>query len=90
MDDLQQENRVLTLRLSLAHAFIKMLRQAYDALRYHGVDYQTLPTFKNADALDEADKLPLEQGRRHMLGWLERVQHDITAAVRRKQMRRVE
>lgn len=76
-------------RLRLAQAFIDMLLYAYDALLHHGVNYKTLPAYKDTALLDAAQKLPLEQGHDSFIVWMERIRNDITAAIKRKGFRKV-
>jgi hypothetical protein len=82
--DLQEENRVLHMRLSLAQRFVALLQRAFDALLYHGVNFRNLPEYQEDAPLDEANKLPLAQGRDKMMRWMDRVESSINAAIRRK------
>lgn len=86
---MNDETQTLSVRLSLALAFAQMMQKAYDALLYHGVNYRTLPEYQNATALDEAETLPLREGRRVLMGWMERMESAISAAIRRKNFRKV-
>lgn len=83
------EGKVQRIRLRLAQAFIDMLLVAYDALLHHGINYQSLPAYKDTTLLDEATTLPLEQAHDSFLTWMGRVKNDIKAAIRRKQFRKV-
>lgn len=82
------ENHVLGVRLSLAQAFVQFLLRAYDALLHHGVNYRSLPEYTaHEKALDDAAKMPVEEGRAHIIGWFGRMESAIAAAVRRTFMR---
>ncbi|MEW6121278.1 MAG: hypothetical protein AB1698_01595 [Pseudomonadota bacterium] len=83
------ETQTLSVRLSLALAFARMMEKAFDALLYHGVNYRSLPEYQNMTALDEANALPLKEGRRVVMGWLQRMESGIAAAIRRKSFRKV-
>ncbi|MCW2317115.1 hypothetical protein M2322_002669 [Rhodoblastus acidophilus] len=77
------------IRLSLAQAFIDMLLEAYDALLHHGVNYHTLPAYKDQELLDKAATLPINQAHDSFITWMGRVKNDIRAAVRRKGFHKV-
>lgn len=81
--------KVVKVRLRLAQAFIDMLQHAFDALLHHGVNYRTLPAYKDETLLEEARRLPLEQGHDSFIEWMRRVTKDINAAVRRKGLRQI-
>lgn len=71
----------------MANAATEMYRRAYDALLHHGINFMSLPEYKNDTLLDEADKLVIQEGRSKYLLWIERVCNGIDAAVRRKQFK---
>jgi hypothetical protein len=77
----------LTIRLSLAHAFAQMLLKAYDALQAHGIDYRKLPSYADEARLDAARTLPIHEGQVAFMDWMGRIERDIAAAIRRKQMK---
>lgn len=91
-DPLVQENRVLSVRVRLAQAFMGMWQVAYDALLNHGINYRTLPAYKEVTPLDAAleNGVTLEQGEANILKYIERVISDIRAAIRRKAFRRLD
>lgn len=68
----------------MAQALDHMRVKAFDALLYYGVNYQTLPEFRDRTLMDEAERLTILQGRQKYLLWLERLEHGIDAAIRRK------
>lgn len=88
-EDPEKELKVLRVRSILAQAFTQMGLKAYDALLNYGVNYRDLPEYKDTTLLDEGYKLPVERGTDKFLEWMRRVEHAITAAVRRKGFRRV-
>ncbi len=71
-------------RLSIAYAFIDLLRTAYDALLHHGVNYQNLPEYKADSPLNDLGKYPIEEVKVRSIGWIGKVKHAIEAQVRRK------
>jgi hypothetical protein len=87
---LVRENRILSVRLSLAAAWTKFLLYAYDTLLHHGVSYRAIPEWKDKGGLLPAalDKHgTLEEGRVKILTYIERLTNGLTAAVRRKYLR---
>lgn len=78
---------MLGIRLMMAHAYCKMYERGYDALLAFGINFRSLPEYKDSTLLDEADKLVITEGRNKYLLWIERVCNGIDAAVRRKQFR---
>lgn len=87
--ELREENRILSIRLSLAQAFAGVLQVAYDALLHYGINFRTLPEYTNDRALDEANAMPIQEGRTRIMDWLGRVERGIAAAIRRKQFKKV-
>ncbi len=86
----EAENRLLSVKLNIAHAFISMWLRAYDALLSHQVNVRDLPEYRDQKLLDEGlGKGDLEQGRNKVLEYIKRVESGIMAAIRRKSMRRV-
>ncbi len=68
-------------KLTMAYAFIKLLREGYAALLHHGVNYQTLPEYQNpVDFL----KVETPQEKTKAFAWLGKMISGIQAAVRRK------
>lgn len=90
MPDLLQENALLQFRLTMAQAFARMLLKAYDALLTWGVNFRTLPTYAEMeDVAEKVNQSSMERGRERFHAWIERLESDIHAAVRRKQFRKV-
>jgi hypothetical protein len=75
----------LRARVTVAHYFAHVLLQGYNALRSHGVDFMRLREWKENSILEEAWKLKPTAAQSHIMGYLERLSHAITAAVKRKQ-----
>ncbi|MER9178952.1 hypothetical protein [Mesorhizobium sp. M0767] len=82
--EVRKEVDSLGVRLTLAQAWVGFLNFAYDALLHNGVNYRSLKEYSNSTELDDAQKLPLSEARNKIVGWLERLQSAISAAVRRK------
>lgn len=87
-----QENAILHTRLNLAMAFQQLLHTAYDALLTHGVNYRSLPEYKDSTLLDEAlgNDTNIQTGQAKIMAYIERVRNGINAAVRRKGLRRLD
>lgn len=84
------ENKLLSTRLRLAHAFQSLVLQGYDALLHHGVNYRELPEHKDTTLLDKGlNHGDLHQGEAHVMEWIKRVGHGIVAKVRRKGIKEV-
>lgn len=76
------------IRLLLAQGWMDLLNRAYDALLYHGVRFRELKVYK--EEFPTADKPEhIHTVRDKWLQWFDRMDSDIMAAVRRKQMRQV-
>ena len=80
---------MLACRLIMAQAYVHLCEKAYDALLYHGINYRDTPEYKDQTLLDDARKVVIAQGRVKVMLWLERVEHGIEAAIRRKTFKRV-
>jgi hypothetical protein len=90
LEGLRSENRLLQVKVTLSEAALRLWMLGYDALLHHGVNMRTLKEFKDAEALDASDlKGNMEEGRNAIVGYLRRVEHAVTAAVRRKNMKQV-
>lgn len=81
-------------RLNLAHGWIQVLREGYDALLHWGVNFKSLkeygagyPTYNGTSGQDSVDKLPIGQAQEVYIHWFRRVTNAIRAAVRRKQFK---
>jgi hypothetical protein len=81
---LMEENRVLSIRLTLAQAWAAFLQFAYDTLLSFGINYRNMPTYQDTAALDEANDATPEEGHAGIMGWIGRIERDLVAAVRRK------
>jgi hypothetical protein len=86
------ENRILQTRLRLAQAFNGLMQAAFDALLTHGVNYRTLPEYKDDGLLDAAlgNGVTIERGEANIMSWIERATNGISAAIRRKRFRRLD
>ena len=85
--ELREDLRVMGIRITLAQAWLDLIHFAYDALLHYGVNYKDLPEYKNTDAVDAAQKMPISKGRDIILHWLSRAKSGINAAIRRKQLK---
>lgn len=90
-DPLVTENRILNIRIRLAQYFQTMLISAFDALLHHGVNYRELPEYKDSELLDQAlgNGVDVAKGEPMVVKWIERVHSGIKAAIRRKQIRKL-
>lgn len=86
------ENRILQTRLRLAQAFHGLMMAAYDALLNHGINFRTLPEYKDSELLDKAlgNGVTVDKGESRLMSWIERVGTGIKAAIRRKAFRRLD
>jgi hypothetical protein len=84
LGEVRKELHVMGVRITLAQAWIGFLHFAYDALLHHGVNYRTLKEYADSKELDDAQKMPVTEGRDKIVTWLGRLQSAINAAVRRK------
>lgn len=80
----------LSIRLSLASAWVSLWRKAYDALLHHGINVRSTKEFQNTELLDAAlEAKDIREGQVHVLEYLKRVESGLNAAVRRKAMFKV-
>lgn len=84
MTDDKTTTAELSGRLTMAKALAQLWSHAYDALLHHGVNFKSLPEWKDPEPLDAIGKLPFHRGAQEYVSWMGRVQNAITAAVRRK------
>lgn len=89
VEDLSQKLTISEVRLTIAQAWGELLDYAYDQLLYHGVNYKTLPEFKDSTVLEDAQDLPITTARSKIVTWVGTLSSAITAAVRRKGMKLV-
>ena len=86
-DPLVEENRVLSVRVSLGQSFLTMWMTAYDALLSHNINVRDLKEYKDTSLLDAGmAQGSLEDGRGSILEYIKRVESGIVAAIRRKTM----
>lgn len=88
IDYTKEDKQSLIIRLMDAMALVRLLLRAHHSLRSYGVDTLELDEFKDTTLLDEAHRSasPLRRQEKTQL-WIERVNHAITAAIRRKQFK---
>ena len=84
VDYVKASREDLVARLMNAQALSSFQFRAYDALQSHGVNYKDLAEWKDMEPLTMASKLRPHQGGPLVIQWLERLEHALTAAVRRK------
>lgn len=82
-------NRILSIRLRLSIAFHTMWIKAFDALLQHQVNVRSLPAYKDSTMLDRALDGDVAAGESSIMEYIKRVENEVTAAVRRKQFRKV-
>jgi hypothetical protein len=83
----KDDREILGTRLSMAQAYTQMLSNAFDALLHWGVNYMDLPSYLDQTLVTKAASLKVPEGRALYIQWIERLEHDIAAAVRRKQFK---
>lgn len=83
----KESNEDIRARVGTYMAFTQVLLKAYHALKNYGVDFQALPEWKDDKTLDEARKLKPIPGQQIVVSWITRLDHAISAAIRRKQLR---
>lgn len=75
----------LSVRLSLAGAWISVWRKAYDALLHHGINIRSTKEWKDTALLDAAlEAKDIREGQSSILEYLRRLESGLVAAVRRK------
>ena len=79
---LRKEVNAHGIRLTLAQLWIGLYSRAYDALLHYGVNFKDLREYEEYP--DDAEKLPIGQGRTEITHWIKKVENAIKAAVRRK------
>lgn len=82
MKDREEE---LSIRLSLAQAWVQLWRKAFDALLNYGVNMRATKEFKDTALLDAAlEAKDIREGQSAILEYLKRVESGLAAAIRRK------
>lgn len=87
-----QDNRVLSVSLSIAQAWVQFFIKAYDALLHHNINYRQLPEFKDPKGLMRGamnDAESMEKGQSKFLEYLENLGSAIDAAIRRAGFKKV-
>lgn len=89
--DLHAEVAGLKMRLTIAASLNAFANEAYDALRYTGVDYRDCRVWKEPSnpLTDKVSKMTERQAANLITKWLERMTHDLRAAVKRKAIKEV-
>lgn len=88
MDGNREEE--LSIRLSLAQAWVHLWRKAFDALLHHGVNVRDTPEYKDDRLIDEAMASGnIRAGQSKYLEYLKRVGSGIDAAIHRKGFKRI-
>lgn len=91
IDELREENAGLKMRLTIAASLNQFSNEAYDALRYSGVDYRECRVWKEPSnpLVDRTSRMTERQAAKIITLWLERMTHDLRAAVKRKLIKEV-
>lgn len=77
-------------RLLISNNLVALLTEAYDGLLHHGINYQALRVYKEADnPLHDTTKRPEHEAKSILVRWIGRMHNDLKAAVRRKALRNV-
>lgn len=87
VDYVKADRQDLVARLMSAQAMGHFLLYAYDMLRSYGVDFKKLPEWNDQTELEEAAKLKPHAGLPRNIGWIQRLENALRAAVRRKQFK---
>lgn len=85
-----EDRAELAARLTAARALSQFLLRAYNVLRHYGVNFMDLPEWNDTADLDKAARLKPSQGGPLTIQWLTRLEHALTAAIRRKSFRVVD
>ena len=86
--DYEKEDRHdLVSRLMACQALAQFFLKAYDALLHYGVNFKTLPEWKDQRDLDAARKLKPNAAKTVIIGYFGRLESALSAAVRRTQFR---
>jgi hypothetical protein len=83
------DRRDLIARLMGAQMMARFVLRGYTAQVSYGVNFMDLPEWKDMEQLDEAYKLRPHSAQLKVVAWMERLDHALTAAIRRKQMQLV-
>ncbi|WP_298951502.1 hypothetical protein [uncultured Methylobacterium sp.] len=84
--ELEEQGQIAAARHVMAQAYTQMQAMGFAALLNYGINYHDLPSYADPDGLlDKAAEFPLLQGQEVYLEYMRRVEHDIAAAIRRKQ-----
>lgn len=86
---LTDENNMLSIRLSIASAFMSLWIKAYDALLHHGINVRSLKEYRDSALLDAALRGDLETGQSGILEWIKRVEHGVSASIKRKAFKEI-
>ena len=90
MDTQEDREETLSVRLTLAQAWVGFLLKAYDALLYHRINYRDLPEIKDTRMLDDATKQKdIRFGQVKIMDYLKRGENAILAKVRRKGIKEI-
>lgn len=85
-DYLTETTEELRARVVMYLMYAQVQNNGYQALRSYGIDYQSLPEWKNDAVLQEARKMKPQKASEMVVNWLIRVDTAIAAAIRRKQL----
>ena len=86
----KEDRADLVARLMAAQEMGRFLLRGYQMLKSYGVDFMSLPEWTDQADLDEARKLKPHRAQEKIIGYFQRLNHALSAAVRRKQFRVIE
>jgi hypothetical protein len=91
LEDAQLEVASLQKKLTIQSALVDFQNEAYDALRFHGVDYQKCRVWlEPGNPLeDRSSKMTERQAMKVIMVWLGRMRRDLHAAMKRKAIKEV-
>lgn len=76
-------------QLLLAQQFGRLMIKAYSAYRSYGVDYTKLRSYPLWPAMTPTEGFNSEQGRNKVIRWMQMIDKDIAAAIRRSGLHKV-
>jgi NAD(P)H-nitrite reductase large subunit len=86
----KEDRADLVARVMAAQEMARFLLKGYSMLRSYGVDFMKLPEWIDQSDLDEARKLKPHRAQEKIIAYFQRLNHALSAAVRRKQFRVIE
>lgn len=90
MNDSDKREEELSIRLTMAQAWVKLWQVAFDALLYHRVNMRETKEYADTSLIDSArEAKDVREGQSKVLEYIKRLESGINAAVRRKSIKQV-